>query len=513
MSRSLRHSLVALLTLACSEVARAVDFYVDAAVAGPGAGTQVDPFRTVQAAIDAAASGDVIRVALGTYTQNLRIDNKNLVLEGGYTRSFVRDVANNQTTLAGTGGNAVVNLIMANVTLDGFRITGGTGSTEELPNATHGGGIYSRDGSVTINNCLIEGNDIRSMNPPAETNRGGGLHVDSAPMATITNNIIRNNFGGRGAGISVTGGAAALIQGNVVENNIAVGDHGGGLFIGVTNATITQNVIRGNEIGRALGYGWGGGLIVFNPGNSAEISFNVVSGNFAAAYGAGIFIDEGATADIHHELVFRNVSRDGCEAVSAIAVDGGEGVGSAATIRHCTVANNVCANATRGNGLQVEGGSTATVSNSIFWNNGGDDFAAFDTATLAVTFTDSQEAIAGNGNISADPLFMNEAADDYRPVAGSPAIDAADPASPFADEPAPNGGRADMGRFGGANDLPPPMPPTGGNTGGANNGGCGAGGALCPMAALFMVMASVLGVRRAGRARRARIDATCRSSD
>lgn len=456
-ARYFRNLSVVLLLVVASKI-KAVDLYVNAANAGAEQGTQASPFRTVQAAIDAADSGDKIMVAAGEYQQNLRIQTKALVLEGGYAANWSRDITNNTTTLASPGGNAVINLIETDSTIDGFTITGGTGSTEELPYSTHGGGIYSRDGSPTISNNIIAENDIRKMDPPSETNYGGGIYVSNAPNATILNNTIRGNFAGRGSGIAAVGGKNLLIQGNIVEDNVSVGDHGGGMFIGVEDAVITQNVIRGNEVGRDLGYGWGGGLIFFNRGNSAEISFNVVYENFAAAYGAGEFIDEGATANIHHELVYRNVSKDGCEAVSAIAVDGGATGGSTVAISHCTVVNNVCENSTRGNGLQVEDRSVVTVTNSIFWNNGGDDFATDGRATLNVTYTASQEAIGGTGNISADPMFVRPSEDDFHLMAGSPCIDAGDPASPFDKEPN-NNGRADMGRFGNASDVPTPIEP------------------------------------------------------
>lgn len=525
MIRSLAKCTVVAGLLTSAVAASAADLYVNGSNAGAEQGTAASPFRTVQAAIDAAGAGDVIRVAAGTYAENVRIERKAIVLEGGYSSAWVRDVAANTTTLAGPGGNAVVTLIEADATIDGFRITGGRGSTEELPYAYHGGGIYSRDGSPTIRNNLIEGNDIRSADPPSDYNLGGGIYVYGAARATILNNTIRNNFAGRGAGIAVVG-QAALIQGNVVEGNTAVGDHGGGLFVAVVNAQITQNVLRGNEVGRDLGYGWGGGLIFLGSGNSAEISFNTVYDNFAAAYGAGEFIDEGGRADIHHELIFRNRSKDGCEAVSAIAVDGGEGIGSEATIRHCTVVGNVCENAVRGNGLQVEGLSTVRVSNCIFWSNAADDFSVDQTSTLSVSYTCSQEAMAGTGNLSSDPRFVNAAGDNYHLAAGSPCIDAGDPAAPFNDEPAPNGGRADMGRYGNAGEA---APSSGGGTGSGVGGGGSGGGtggsatgsgggtqpsgdadstdaeaavlaaAPCPTAAALLVSVSLIGMRRAAR--------------
>lgn len=455
-------SFVGLLALA--PAAHAADVFVNAGSAVGGNGSRQAPFRTVQAGVDAAADGDVIRVAAGTYAENIRVVSKAVILEGGYAPDWTRDISKNATTLRGLGNDAVINLISANATIDGFRITGGTGSTQELPYGYHGGGIYSSDGSPVISNNIIEDNDLRRANEAADYFFGGGIHVTNAGSATIVNNIIRRNFAGRGGGVSAFG-QAVRIEGNTIESNVGVGDHGGGLYVAAANTVITRNVIRRNEIGRVVGYGWGGGLIVFGGSTMAELSYNVLSENYAEAYGAAEFIDEGATASIHHELIFGNLSAAGCEAVSAIAVDGGDGVGSRATISHCTVVGNLCPTAIRGNGLQVENLSEATVTNSIFWNNGGDDFATDGTSTLRVTYTNSQERMSGVGNISADPQFVSAGTNDYRLAAGSPCIDAGDPASPV-DNADAGDRRADMGVFSGGAaplPLPAPAPDTGGN--------------------------------------------------
>lgn len=441
--------------LAASFPASAAEFYVNGASdTNPATGTQNAPFRTVQDAIDAAADGDEIRVAEGTYVENLLVQGKDLILRGGYSPTWTRDIDENVTTLEGAGGDSVVTLLECNSTVDGFRITGGEGSTQELPFARRGGGLYCRDGTFVIENNVIENNDIRSEVPPVDGNYGGGIYVTSSPSVTIRNNVIRENIAARGAGVSVECDEL-LAEGNTVAANVGVGDHGGGLYLACREGVVTGNTFRGNEIGRELGYGWGAGVILFNVGNSAEFSFNVYTGNFSAGFGAGIFVDEGAEATIHHELLYDNVAPDGCDSLSAIYVDGGEGGGSRVTIDHCTVVGTQCGVTSTGSGLAVEGDSTVAVANSIFRDNDGNDFVVIDTSTLTVDFTCSEESFGGEGNINDDPQFTDVDADDYTLRPGSPCIDAADPDAPFNREPAPNGGRADMGVFGNNSNAAP----------------------------------------------------------
>jgi hypothetical protein len=330
-----------------------------------------------------------------------------------------------------------------------------------------GGGFYISGGAPTIANNLIEEN--RTEVPLEEDAPVGGGIFATGSDVTIVNNVIRNNLSGRGGGIAINGGTV-LIQGNTVQANVGTSDHGGGLYIAAQFAEISENLIIGNEIGRELGYGWGGGIIVFNPGNYALLTRNRITENYAPSVGGGVFIDDGATALLEHELIYNNVCPDGGTTGGVgIYVDGYESTGSQVTIIHSTVASNNCVSQ-GGNGLYVEAGSQVTVTNSIFWGNGGDDFLTVDAASrITATYTLSEESITGTGNISTDPLFADAAQHDYHlqstagrwdPTANggeggwvedsqdSPAIDAGDPASPFAAEPSPNGGRANLGAYG-----------------------------------------------------------------
>ncbi|MBI5777851.1 MAG: PQQ-binding-like beta-propeller repeat protein [Planctomycetes bacterium] len=78
-----------------------------------------------------------------------------------------------------------------------------------------------------------------------------------------------------------------------------------------------------------------------------------------------------------------------------------------------------------------------------------------DLPKLSITYndvygnaTDYLDCTIGNGNISENVAFRNEAANDYREVVGSKTVDTGSPSDTYALEPSPNGGRINMGAFG-----------------------------------------------------------------
>jgi hypothetical protein len=154
-------------------------------------------------------------------------------------------------------------------------------------------------------------------------------------------------------------------------------------------------------------------------------------------------------------------------------------------IDNCTLAENT------GRGLYYSGsskrGEQATVSNSIIWGNGSGQISG-DSGLMTVTYSNIEGGWPGQGNIDADPLFAHPGfwvdADDssrvvdandpnatwvagdyhlksqagrFDPDSGqwvldevtSPCIDAGDPNDSVGLEPSPNGGRINMGAYGG----------------------------------------------------------------
>ena len=121
--------------------------------------------------------------------------------------------------------------------------------------------------------------------------------------------------------------------------------------------------------------------------------------------------------------------------------------------------------------VYVETYSKVTFTSSIFWKNGSDALFGDGTTSISVKYAIAPSACAGGAACTIgtgvfeppDVEFVDEATDDFheKSTAGhfskgtwvldavtSPAIDKADPASSAAAEPAPNGGRANLGIYG-----------------------------------------------------------------
>lgn len=447
----------------------------DSNTSGTEDGTSLYPFISVQAAVVAAQSGDTIKVARGDYG-GVDTQGKGLTLLGGYPGATPADYA------AGLGGQFANRLLAPGTTTlrggdsaPGIRFTRFDdslywGMVDNLRVTQSRKGIvcdtvtsWPHPDNLTITNTLVEENG-----QVGEQSAGGGISICAGTMR-IMNSSIRNNHGGFGAGIFGQS-YDLLIQANRIEGNVNYSDHGGGLFLG-GHVRLLRNLIAGNRI--AQDWGWGGGLIYVywadTPGASLTSEANVIRHNVAPNYGGGIFIDEGATATLKHDLIHHNTTATGHG--GGIGIDNGDPGPSQVSIDQCTVAHN---NADYvgdpywlgGNGIFVDSGSTATVTNSLFWSNG-DDFYVRENAgsALVLNWSLSQEAWPGIGNRSTNPLFANPTGGDfhlrstrgrYDPGTGqwvidthhSPAIDAGDPNGAFDQEPAPNGGRLNQGVFG-----------------------------------------------------------------
>jgi hypothetical protein len=112
-------------------------------------------------------------------------------------------------------------------------------------------------------------------------------------------------------------------------------------------------------------------------------------------------------------------------------------------------------------GIEASAGAEPDISNIIFWNNSYSDLFG-----CRARYSRIDDVDEGRGNIEDDPLFADPQNGDYRLRSNrgrywpeydvwvldeltSPCIDGGDPKTGPLDEPAPNGGRINMGAYGG----------------------------------------------------------------
>jgi hypothetical protein len=260
---------------------------------------------TIQAAINAAGSGDTVRVVAGTYPERVVI-TKNLTLLGGCTTSACTTRNLGTSIINGGGSGVVISIIQgAAVTIDGFTITGGNGTSSN----GEGGGISIRAATAIIRNNSIM-NNIASTARGIE-GHGGGICVSSStgPVG-IYNNLIQANVAhsltlasavaisnSMGGGILIGDASSAIITGNQVLSNVALQANrrpldawaaGGGIVWWGNEMTLSNNTIQGNVANAIGGNGDGGGLGLW--GQVATVTNNTIAqntANVAGAYGSG----------------------------------------------------------------------------------------------------------------------------------------------------------------------------------------------------------------------------------
>jgi Right handed beta helix region/Protein of unknown function (DUF1565) len=455
----------------------AATVYVDANGTAAEAGTMAAPYRTLAKAFANAPAKGVIWITAGTYKENVAIPDKGLAVYGGFAAGFASRTDACATIIE--AANASQAVLSAPPEVKSFLLDGLT--VQKGARGLSVGGDESVQATFTIANAVFAENGQTTV-------EGGGASFDRVNVK-VTRSVFRDNRAAKGAAFGGYGNVAVTIEGSLFENNIGYSDHGGGVYLSTKTATIVRNTFRGNEIGRGLNYGWGGAIIVFRGGPSdpvsADFAYNVFTNNLAGI-GAAVFVDDGATVTMSHDLIYRNRSKleNGIARGSAIYVDGlgGPTEGSRLVADHLTVAFNTLDEAggpaaqPRGGGVFVEQYAKVTFTNSIFWKNGPEALWSDGTGSIAVSNSIAPGSCAGGGpcTIGAgifeppDVSFVDEATNDFheQSMAGhfskgtwvndnvtSPAVDKSDPAAPVGAEPAPNGGRANLGSYGGTSEA------------------------------------------------------------
>jgi hypothetical protein len=361
----------------------------------------------------------------------------------------------------------------------------------------YGGGIYGVTYGYGSETIQITGNTIADN--ASTLDQGGGVSVAAIPNVVATsidhnvlieNNSVTGNSAGLGGGgldlfvssrdliapqsISLIAKDNSITGNSVTEDDPAATLGGGGILAFIESLSSSSSnqefLLDENRITNNSAPAFGGGVSVFayadadpdDNGNTARadaavtldqnrITQNSATSQLTDSVGGGVFVylePEGdATASV--EMTLNTVSDNTLDNLNEVGGIHGESntksdtLGQADGLAELTV-NSAIVSGNDGIGLggplPGQGGVvtpgglaefTTTVAYNDFFGNSGGDIDAW--------------IVPGTGNIFADPMLDPLT---FVPQECSPTIDAADVALAFSEEPAPNGGRANMGHTG-----------------------------------------------------------------
>ena len=417
---------------------------------GAGAGTSWEDAGPLQATVYAAAAGDEVWVAAGTYksTQNpVLIMKGGVALYGGFTgveeSADERNWAVNPAIIDGENVRGCVRGAN-NARLDGFTISngkwtalgGGLSNDTVSPTVANctfaenwggfGGAIYNKNASPVITDCIFSGNNsdwdggaiYNEMSSPSISGclfsgnsslRRGGAMCNNAALPEVTDCVFIENAAAVSGGGMYNEESSPRIVHCRFEGNTA--ERGGGMYIGedsaprVIQCTFTLNVAVFS----------GGGI--FNVSALPTLTACTIVANTSSTGSGGGITNSASALTLSNSLVVDNFAQ----------TEGGglyNEISAPLVIVNCTVAGNTSNTAGGGGIYNLQ--SEPELVNSIFWDNqgsGGQVSNVVGTPLLQVKYCCIGGGYAGTGNIDTDPLFEDASSGDYRLQAGSLCID------------------------------------------------------------------------------------------
>jgi len=276
-----------LLLCATCSAALAVDRYVSPS------GTDVSPYTnwataalSIQDAIDASSSGDVILVETGTYYESISFMGKDITLASRFLTTSNESYISETVIDAGASDHVVslVNGETTNALLSGFTITNGYSSGGEPA----GGGVYCYTSSPRLENLLVTGNHADG--------EGGGMYlVHSSPQIRDVA-LVGNDATSHGGGIRVSYGTPTIINLEVVENTSSA--DGGGICLYHTDCPM-QNVLIADNAAAAKGGG------MFFDASDPELENMTIVGN-SGSPGGGLNVSYSSHPKLVNSIVWGN---------------------------------------------------------------------------------------------------------------------------------------------------------------------------------------------------------------
>lgn len=263
------------------------------------------PTSDLQAAINAAVSGNQIWVAAGTYIPIRRADNtatittgdrnnafvlKNGVrIYGGFTGSEIlltsRNPTANPTILSGDLNGDDNGFVNNGENAYHVVVSAGNNSATFLDGFTISGGNANGSTSITVNSHSVG------------TNGGGGIAATTGTTAAFSNLTVKGNAGRYGAGADAASASPSFTNCSLIAN---AGDYGGGIMSSSSGPSLTNVLISGNTATEQ-----GGGL--YSEWSPVPVLTNVtIAGNNAANGGGAMSNLLSVSMPIRNSIIYGN---------------------------------------------------------------------------------------------------------------------------------------------------------------------------------------------------------------
>jgi parallel beta-helix repeat protein len=328
------------------------------------AGTETQPWKTIQHGVDIAAAGDTVYVKDGIYYEAVKMKRSGSAGKYITFRNFPGHnpaVDGSKTTEGRVVSWSSDGIFRHYIIWDGI----------EVRNSKRYGMWISGDHNI-IRNCKIHHNG--TLGSSGNT----GLQAKFADYIIISNNDIYNNGWN---GLSVENSHYATIESNLSHDNTAhVGINvfpapGGPQDMQVGN-NIRSNILFNNNHGIYSRY-------QVNNEISNNLIYNSIQGGIFFHYEAGSSTTYNAYTKIYNNTIVN------CK---------WQGITNQGTVNYLTIVNNIIVNSK----ISLSG------SGNVFDNN----------LLYGTSYSGS-----GSNNVSGDPRFVGQSKGDYSIASGSPAID------------------------------------------------------------------------------------------
>lgn len=431
---------------------------------------------TIQGAIEAAVDLDRVLVAPGVYREAIDFRGKDIAVVGiaGPERTVIQAGGEQSTAVTFDEGEP------RGALLQGFTVTGGAPA-----DPSRGGGIHISEGAEpTIRDCIVRGN--RSLGS------GGGLYYSGpecppspfclpvppphdGPVIEFCR-FLRNEAADDGGGVLASSGSA--VHGQIALRDSTIAENRAGADGGGVSAEFVIMDLRRVHVARNVAGGDGGGLHQLNVALVDPVGL-VFEENRADGDGGGAFMGVGnlgasliGAGGISGATYLRNTASRGGGLHARYSAD-------TSLVSRSIFADNVATlGATAGDGARLTTGfdcghgkacdhTFTLVTDATFVRNSfatpldrvtvrrtilrglasplGHVQVAADGVTVIDSNVEGGWAGDGEGNIDADPAFVDPEADDYHLRADSPCIDRGPAIEAFDFEGDPVDGPADMG--------------------------------------------------------------------